>query len=68
MCSGAVATQGCLTSATSESHSAKRTALQATGHGPRRLRPPIVRTPEALQVWGPRTFGFDVDYVPMAGA
>jgi DUF917 family protein len=27
--------------------------------------PPIMRTPEALQVWGPRTFGFDVDYVPM---
>lgn len=30
--------------------------------------PPIMRTPEALNVWGPRTFGFDVDYVPMAGA
>lgn len=30
--------------------------------------PPIVRSPEALRVWGPRTFGFDVDYVPMAGA
>lgn len=30
--------------------------------------PPIMRTPEALKVWGPRTFGFDVDYVPMAGA
>jgi DUF917 family protein len=29
--------------------------------------PPIMRTPEALKVWGPRTFGFDVDYVPMAG-
>ena len=29
--------------------------------------PPIMRTPEALAVWGPRTFGFDVDYVPMAG-
>jgi DUF917 family protein len=28
--------------------------------------PPIMRTPEALAVWGPRTFGFDVDYVPMA--
>jgi DUF917 family protein len=27
--------------------------------------PPIMRTPEALKVWGPRTFGFDVDYVPM---
>lgn len=24
--------------------------------------PPIMRTPEALKVWGPRTFGFDVDY------
>src|SRR5215218_8473038 len=30
--------------------------------------PEIMRTPEALAVWGPRTFGFDVDYVPMAGA
>jgi hypothetical protein len=30
--------------------------------------PPIMRTPEALVVWGPRTFGFDVDYVPMAKA
>ena len=30
--------------------------------------PPIMRTPEALAVWGPRTFGFDVDYTPMAGA
>lgn len=30
--------------------------------------PPIMRTPEALAVWGPRTFGFDVDYVPMTGA
>jgi hypothetical protein len=30
--------------------------------------PPIMRTPEALQVWGPRTFGFDVDYVPMDAA
>ncbi|MFN8593644.1 MAG: DUF917 domain-containing protein [Thermomicrobiales bacterium] len=30
--------------------------------------PPIMRTPEALRVWGPRTFGFDVDYVPMSGA
>jgi DUF917 family protein len=29
--------------------------------------PPIMRTPEALKVWGPRTFGFDVDYVPMPG-
>ena len=27
--------------------------------------PPIMRTPEALKVWGPRTFGFDVDYAPM---
>ena len=27
--------------------------------------PPIMRTPEALKVWGPRTFGFDVDYVTM---
>lgn len=30
--------------------------------------PPIMRTPEALAVWGPRHFGFDVDYVPMDGA
>jgi DUF917 family protein len=30
--------------------------------------PPIMRTPEALQVWGPRTFGFDVDYAPMQRA
>lgn len=30
--------------------------------------PPIMRTPEALAVWGPRTFGFEVDYVPMTGA
>ncbi|MBL8127785.1 MAG: DUF917 domain-containing protein [Chloroflexia bacterium] len=30
--------------------------------------PPIMRTPEALAVWGPRTFGFDVDYTPMPGA
>jgi uncharacterized protein len=30
--------------------------------------PEIMRTPEALAVWGPRTFGFDVDYVPMEGA
>jgi hypothetical protein len=27
--------------------------------------PAIMRTPEALRVWGPRTFGFDVDYVPL---
>jgi DUF917 family protein len=27
--------------------------------------PEIMRTPEALKVWGPRHFGFDVDYVPM---
>ncbi|MEA2531507.1 MAG: uncharacterized protein QOG89_3151 [Thermomicrobiales bacterium] len=30
--------------------------------------PEIMRTPEALRVWGPRHFGFDVDYVPMDGA
>jgi len=30
--------------------------------------PEIMRTSEALQVWGPRHFGFDVDYVPMEGA
>ena len=30
--------------------------------------PPIMRTPEALKVWGPRTFGFDVDYAPMQRA
>jgi DUF917 family protein len=28
--------------------------------------PPIMRTPEALAVWGPRHFGYDLDYVPMA--
>lgn len=28
--------------------------------------PPIMRIPEVLAVWGPRTFGFDVDYVRMA--
>ncbi len=27
--------------------------------------PEIMRTPEALAVWGPRHFGYDVDYVPM---
>jgi hypothetical protein len=27
--------------------------------------PEIMRTPQALRVWGPRHFGFDVDYVPM---
>lgn len=30
--------------------------------------PPIMRTPAALDVWGPRHFGFDMDYVPMPGA
>lgn len=30
--------------------------------------PEIMRTPAALQVWGPRHFGFDVDYLPMDGA
>ena len=30
--------------------------------------PPIMRTPAALKVWGPRHFGFDLDYVPMEGA
>jgi len=30
--------------------------------------PPIMRTPAALKVWGPRHFGFDMDYVPMEGA
>ncbi len=30
--------------------------------------PPIMRTPEALAVWGPRHFGFDLDFVPMGGA
>lgn len=29
--------------------------------------PEIMRGPAALEVWGPRAFGFDVDYVPMAG-
>ncbi len=27
--------------------------------------PEIMRTPEALTVWGPRHFGFDVDFVPI---
>lgn len=26
--------------------------------------PPIMRTPEALEVWGPRVFGYDCDFVP----
>lgn len=30
--------------------------------------PPIMRTPAALKVWGPRHFGFEMDYVPMEGA
>src|SRR5215217_1947156 len=30
--------------------------------------PPIMRTPAALRVWGPRHFGFDIDYAPMEGA
>jgi len=30
--------------------------------------PPIMRTKAALAVWGPRHFGFDMDYVPMDGA
>jgi DUF917 family protein len=27
--------------------------------------PEIMRTPAALEVWGPRHFGFDIDYLPM---
>ena len=27
--------------------------------------PPIMRTPEALAVWGPRHFGYDVEYVAL---
>ncbi|MCP4386373.1 MAG: DUF917 domain-containing protein [Hyphomicrobiales bacterium] len=27
--------------------------------------PPVMRTPEALAVWGPRVFGVDRDYVPI---
>ena len=27
--------------------------------------PPVMRTPEALAVWGPRVFGVDQDYVPI---
>lgn len=27
--------------------------------------PPIMRTPAALAVWGPRHFGFDLDFTPM---
>lgn len=27
--------------------------------------PEIMRTPEALEVWGPRYFGYDLDYRPM---
>jgi DUF917 family protein len=30
--------------------------------------PPIMRTQAALKVWGPRHFGFDLDYTPMDGA
>lgn len=30
--------------------------------------PPIMRTPDALAVWGPRHFGFDVDYTSMGEA
>jgi uncharacterized protein len=30
--------------------------------------PPIMRTPEALAVWGPRHFGFDLDYQPLDDA
>ena len=30
--------------------------------------PPIMRTKAALAVWGPRHFGFDMDYVSMEGA
>jgi DUF917 family protein len=26
--------------------------------------PQIMRTPQALDVWGPKHFGFDVEYVP----
>ncbi|CAN5715958.1 DUF917 domain-containing protein [soil metagenome] len=29
--------------------------------------PEIMRTPEALAVWGPRHFGFDMDYQPIGG-
>ncbi|MGI9253561.1 MAG: DUF917 domain-containing protein [Thermomicrobiales bacterium] len=28
--------------------------------------PPIMRTPEALAVWGPRPFGFDMEFVELA--
>ena len=28
--------------------------------------PPIMRTPEALKVWGPRAFGYDLDYSPLS--
>ena len=27
--------------------------------------PPVMRTPEALAVWGPRVFGVDRDYIPI---
>ncbi len=30
--------------------------------------PPIMRTKAALAVWGPRHFGFDIDYAPLDGA
>lgn len=30
--------------------------------------PPIMCTPEALAVWGPRHFGFDIEYTPMSDA
>ena len=27
--------------------------------------PAMMRTPEALAVWGPRAFGYDLDFVPL---
>jgi uncharacterized protein len=27
--------------------------------------PPVMRTPEALAVFGPRPFGYTVDFVPL---
>jgi DUF917 family protein len=30
--------------------------------------PEIMRTPAALEVWGPRYFGYDVDYVPITAS
>ncbi|POB09415.1 DUF917 family protein [Sulfobacillus sp. hq2] len=28
--------------------------------------PPIMKTKNILEIWGPRRFGYDIDYVPMS--